>query len=362
MKNKVIAFLVLGIFIILSGIYFFKQISKQVDADLQTNVAVNVSKVQKMTMRSYITAYGIVQTDPGNGKSVPAAVKITAPISGIVADINCYEGERVDKGQVLFYLDSRLADATIEKAAQAVEFAEKNFQRQEKLQKIEGTSDKLYLEAKQALDQARSNLTSAEVQRNLLNVTAPFQGTIVKMRVNSGQTVELAEELAELRDLDRIVITANIPSGEISKVKLNQPVEISSAINNGSVLSGTVDFIDPEIDPVRDVVKIRTSVPAGSQLKNGQFVQIRIVTDVITDCLAVPRESIYTDHNGQSTLSIVEGDIAKKRVVKTGLRDGNFIQVQGDGLIEGIAVVTLGSYALPEETKVHVLAEQEAGK
>lgn len=69
----------------------------------------------------------------------------------------------------------------------------------------------------------------------------------------------------------------------------------------------------------------------------------------------MPRESVYTDYGGQSTLSIVEGDTAKKKVVKAGLRDGNLVEVEGEGLSEGATVVTLGSYALPEETKIRIL-------
>jgi hypothetical protein len=64
---------------------------------------------------------------------------------------------------------------------------------------------------------------------------------------------------------------------------------------------------------------------------------------------AVPRESIYTDYDGKSTLSIVEGDVARQKVVKVGLRNGDL--VEGESLTEGATVATLGSYALPQETK-----------
>jgi multidrug efflux pump subunit AcrA (membrane-fusion protein) len=80
-----------------------------------------------------------------------------------------------------------------------------------------------------------------------------------------------------------------------------------------------------------------------------------MVTGERRDVLAVPRESIYTDHGGQSTLSVVEGDVARRRTVKVGLRDGDLVEVEGEGLSEGATVVTLGSYALPEQTRVRVV-------
>ena len=44
--------------------------------------------------------------------------------------------------------------------------------------------------------------------------------------------------------------------------------------------------------------------------------------------------------------------------MKTGLRDGDLVEVEGDGVTEGATVVTLGSYALPKETKVRVMKGQ----
>lgn len=338
-----------------------------IEPEQQANVAVNVGKVEKMTMRSYVTAFGTIQSDPGNNQTLPASVKITASCSGIIKKVNCAEGQRVDKGQVLFCMDSRMADVAVEKAKQAVSFAEKNFQRQEKLKKMEGTSDKLYLEAKSALDDARSELASAIIQQKLLSITTPFAGTITKMTVNAGQAVDMAQELAELRDLNRVVVAATVPNREVPKLKLKQQVEINGAndtADGSAVITGRLNYISPEVNPETNTVVVWASVPAGSLLRNGQFVKIRIITDVVSDCLAVPRESVYTDHEGRSTLSVVEGDIAKQKTVETGYRDGDFVQIKGDGLAEGAKVVTLGSYALPDETKVTILtgSKEEEGK
>ena len=89
------------------------------------------------------------------------------------------------------------------------------------------------------------------------------------------------------------------------------------------------------------------------------MVVARIVIEERRDRLAVPRASVYTDHDGQSTLSIVEGGVARRKVVKVGLRDGALVEVAGEGVGEGATVVTTGSYALPEETKVRILTEQD---
>jgi membrane fusion protein (multidrug efflux system) len=343
------------------GVYYFFAREVLPEPETETRVAVYADKIQRMTMRDYIVAYGSVEVEPGSDTAKPASVRITAPSGGIIAEVNCIEGQRVNKGDMLFRLDSRLVDLAIEKARQDLLFAEKNFERQNKLQQIDGTSDKLYLEAKQSLEKSRAELANTKAQLSLLTVPAPFAGTIVDLNVNTGQAVDMAQQLATLLDLERLVITTSIPSREISRLKTGQQVEINTTLSNvDSVpktqsLTGTLTYIAPQVDEKTDTVTVRTSVPGSSKLRAGQFVKIRIITEVRPDCLVVPRESVYTDHAGVSTLSIIEADVARQKVVKTGLRDGNFIQVEADGLAEGTAVVTLGSYALPGETKVDIL-------
>jgi membrane fusion protein (multidrug efflux system) len=56
----------------------------------------------------------------------------------------------------------------------------------------------------------------------------------------------------------------------------------------------------------------------------------------------------------KANIALVEGDQAKQREVTTGLRDGNLVEVSGEGLQEGMAVVTEGAYGLPPETRIRV--------
>ncbi len=358
------------------------------EEEIVTEVPVRVGKIVRATLHGYVLAYGKVELEPPSPGRPPATARIATPVAGIIAEARCSEGQQVAKGDILFRLDSRVADVAVEKAQKAVEFAEQNLARQKKLQQVEGTSKKLYEETEQQLHAARADLAAAQMQRELLTIRAPLAGTIMRVNVNPGEAVDLTSVLAELTDLDRLVVTAEIPSRELPLLKIGQRVEFttgtspvqraaaaapadsSSASTSplaraeakpspsaGSPRVGSLVFIRPQIDPQTDTVQVRASVPAGSGLRLGQFVRIRICYEERKDRLAVPKESLVTDAASSTLIAIVEGDKAVKKPVKVGLREDNLVEIEGEGLAEGMTIVTEGAYGLPAETKIRVIGQ-----
>ena len=109
------------------------------------------------------------------------------------------------------------------------------------------------------------------------------------------------------------------------------------------------------MDPKTGAILARALLPADSGLRPGQFVQLKIVTAVHTNCLAAPAESVVTDIKGQSVISLVKGDEATQTPVQTGFRENGWVEVEGNGLKEGDSVVTVGAYGLPDKTRIQVV-------
>ena len=112
-----------------------------------------------------------------------------------------------------------------------------------------------------------------------------------------------------------------------------------------------------------DTVLVRAALPPDSGLRPGQFVPLRIITAVHTNCLAAPEESVVTDIKGHSVISLVNGDEATQTPVQIGFRENGWVEVSGTGLKAGDSVVTVGAYGLPEKTKIQVInspAEQSS--
>lgn len=326
-----------------------------------TEVAVQTGKITKSTLHRYVMAYGTVEAEPAMGGKPAASSKIAAPIMGILMQSYCEEGQQVKKGALLFELDTRSTDALIAKAEVAAEFAQKNFARKQELNATDNVSRKLYDEAEQLLQAARKDLLNAKTQRALLQIRAPLSGTVAAIHFKIGEAVSINTVMADLIDLERLDIAIRVPSQEAATLRLGQTVDISTSsaqVWNGTGAPpnqrGTVTFIGPQVDPLTDTVLVRASLNHDSGLRPGQFVNVRILVEERPERLAVPIESVVT-REGSSVIAVVEGDSAKQTIIKPGLRDGNLIEVSGEGLQEGMTIVTQGVYGLPAETRIRVI-------
>jgi membrane fusion protein (multidrug efflux system) len=316
-----------------------------------TDVAVHVGKVTRATFHRFVTAYGRVEPEPAGGGKPPASALISPFVSGIIVEIDCLEGCQVSRGTILFRLDSRVAEVSLLKAQRALEFAEKTYERQKELLKANGTSQKAFQEAESQRDIARSELSAAQTQLALLKIAAPLSGTLVRLNATLGQSVDPNMVLSEIIDLNRLVVTASVPSREASWLRFDQPVRLES----GGSAVGSLTFIGKDIDPKTDTIPVRASIPAGAGFQPGQFLDIQIVCEEKRGCLAVPEESLVTRAEEGSWIMLVEGETAIRKPVTSGLREGGLVEVEGEGLKEGMIIVTEDAYSLPKKTKIRII-------
>ncbi|MCX6905287.1 MAG: efflux RND transporter periplasmic adaptor subunit [Verrucomicrobia bacterium] len=291
----------------------------------EADVPVHVAKITRATLRSYVTAYGPVEPEP------KASARVAPALPGVVAAVKCVEGQRVDKGAILFQLDSRAADV-------AVSFAEKSVERQQRLAKVEGTSQKLLQEAELALAAARA-------QQALLQIQAPLTGVVTKVNVKAGEAADLTTVLAEVVDLDRLVVSVNVSSAELAALKVGQSAEVTSADTSNAVPT-TVSFASLHVDAKTGSGLARAALPANCGLRPGQFVKVRVISEEHKDCLAVPVASVAKDTAGGAFVALVEDGKAVLKPVKIGLRDGDLVEVEGEGVEADKTVVTEGAYGI----------------
>jgi len=297
------------------------------DETATTLVTVQTGLLKLATLHRYVQGYGTVEPAPATSNAPSADALLSAPVAGVVTRVAVVEGQHVEKGDVLMELNS--GTTTLENAVQQVE-------RQKILYAQQNTSLK--------------NLQDAEAQLALLRVTAPLSGTAAHVNVTPGQAVDLTTVLAEVMDLNRLALNAQIPAADAVNLKSGNPAEVLT----DPPVRTKLRFVSPDVDKSNSTVLVRALLPANTGLRPGQFVPLRIVTAVHTNCLAAPSQSVVTDESGKSTVAFVQGDVATLIPVQTGLRESGWSEVEAPGLKAGDLVVTVGAYGLPDKTKIRV--------
>ncbi|HPU93748.1 MAG TPA: efflux RND transporter periplasmic adaptor subunit [Candidatus Saccharicenans sp.] len=415
--TTILIIIIIAAAVIFLGWLLFGRKGPSSEEAINPEVSVEVGQVIKTTLHRYVSAYGQVEPEPPGESQKGALALISSPVGGVLTEALVREGQLVKEGQLLFRFDTRMARIAVLKAQKELELARDTYERQKQLLSGEATSIRDFRAAEAALHQAEGNLASAETDLSYLELKSPISGYLTRIEVSLGQNVEPNRPLAEVVDLNRLVVTARVPSEEAAWLRPGQEAELSPAValasgsstgamtggndaetkGSGSVNKGAtspasdggpggdgnashsqsvipdvpgastlstsgaikarVTFVSRDIDPQTDTVLVRVAVPAGSGLTPGKFLSLKIVAAVHENCLAVPVESLVR-LEGKEVISIVENGVATQHPVVSGFRDGGLVEVSGEGLKEGQTVVTVGAYALPEKVKVRILNRQ----
>jgi membrane fusion protein, multidrug efflux system len=295
-----------------------------------------------------------VEPQQAGPKNVAAAAHIASPFAGVLALVTCHEGQKVKQGSLLFSLDSRLANLQVERAKQAFQFAQFTLQRQKNLLVAEGTSQKNFEEAQHQYDSAKNELANAQTQAKLLQIVAPIDGTITRIQVRPGEAVETTTVLADIVNLEKLVVSATVPSQEAMQLRVGQVVTVDGEKNQEA---GELLFVGAEVDPTADTVAVRASLP-NTKYKPGEFLAIRILCEEHKDCLTITETALIKDSEGNPAIMLVTGEIALLKNVTVGIKDAGRVEIAAAGLQAGMQVVNEGAYGLPDKTKI-IKAEEK---
>lgn len=295
--------------------------------NVPTIVSVQVGALTNITLHRYVSGYGTIEAAPAAANQPAAGGTLAAPSAGIVAKVNVIAGQRVKKGDMLMELNSTTA---------TFEYARAELGRQKKLFAQQNTSLK--------------NVEDAAAQLASLEVIAPVSGTVTRVNVQPGQSVDTTTTVAEIIDLNRLALSMKIPSAKAGQLQVGQETQIAS----DRPVIASLSFVGSTVDPADGTVPAWALLPPDSGLRPGQFVQFKLVTETRTNCLAAPSESVVTDESGESAVWLVNDDQAAKTNVTVGLQEDDWVEIKSSGLKAGDAVVTVGAYGLPDQTQIKV--------
>lgn len=270
-------------------------------------------------------------------------VEVVPKQAGVIAAILVEEGARVREGQVLAQLDDAEWRLLMQQSEARASSALDAVERARALQELELVSaqevERLGSEARVA--EAEVGLARLRVEN--ARIRAPIAGTVTHRYIERGQQVNTAAPAFGVADLDRLQAQLAIPEREAHRVQVGQVARIILQEGAEPVATGEVERIRPVVDAASGTVQVTVTVPARSgeeALLPGQFVNVDVVTETLSDRITLPRTAVLVD-GAAPRIFLVDGSQAVEREVGLGYSRGDRVEIRY-GLNPGETVVVVG--------------------
>lgn len=323
-------------------------------------------KVETSDIRQTVQAVGVLQARH--------KVDVGAQVSGQIQQIHVQLGQQVRKGELLVSLDPELARTEVAQTEAAVaqqraslearqvdlRAARRELERQRRLLAGEATSgleveraenDLARLEAdvrgqSAVLARLQADADRARLRLGYTRITAPLDGTVVSLPVQTGQTViavQVTPVMLTLADLDTITVRTKVPEVDIQAVKVGQKASFQTLSGDGKAYEGQLRVIQPVPERSGNAVFYNVLFEVDNrarQLFSDMTVQVTIETGVAQGVTSMPMVALgERGKDGRYRVTVVEADGRQlPRQVRTGLQDGAKVQVV-DGVKVGETVL-----------------------
>jgi membrane fusion protein (multidrug efflux system) len=279
------------------------------------------------------------------------SVDLQPEVSGIITGLFFKEGDRVKQGAVLVKINDASLRALWQKQEAALEVAENNMERIEKLYKLSSVSEDDYNNANLAVKTAAADMeyTKAEIEKT--EIRAPFDGIIGVRHVSPGAFISPSTVIATLYSSNQIKVAFDLPEKFASQVKPGTSLTFSV---QGSVKNykAKVYVVNPGVNAETRTVTIRALCENDGTLRPGSFANIEIDLGSDPQALLVPTQALVPILNGQQVF-VVRRDTAFPVPVQIGIRNDTAVQVTS-GIRAGDTVITSGILFLRPKMKVQL--------
>lgn len=293
------------------------EISREKSLKMNSAPVVELKEVEEKEIFKTIEFPGRVQSQD--------KVDIIARVDGYLQKKHFQEGNQVKKGQVLFtieptqYLNNlNKAKADLENAKAILYKATRDYDRGSELVKKDFISKSTYDGLKADKDAAIAQVKSleavlAEARRNYgyTRITAPVSGKIGSLQIQEGNYVSAQSgTLATITKTTPIYVKYSVDSKQFETLKKEefipkkgaQPVMVDVILPSGTVypIKGVQDFFDNQISLNTGTIDFRATFKnEDGTLIPGDFVKVRVYSNLKSKVFIVPQEVVQQDSKGK---------------------------------------------------------------
>lgn len=300
-------------------------------------------------------------------------VMIQPQVSGPVTEIHFEDGAEIKKGDLLFTIDPRPYQATLDRAKATLEAnrirAANDVVQQRRSEELRRTQaipaqelENVTTTAKASQVQVQADEAAVETARINLEyctIRSPIDGRASKRMVDIGNVVSPSTQMLLIQRQDPIYVDFTTTERQLPAVRAHMAagtaqVEAIFVDDSQKRRTGELNFLDSGIQSSTGTVRLRGLLENKDRLFwPGQFVNVRLLLDTLEGAVLVPSEALQIGQTGPFVFVVKADSTVELRPVKPGQRQGDDVVIS-EGLKSGETVVVTGQLALAPGTPVAV--------
>jgi membrane fusion protein, heavy metal efflux system len=296
-------------------------------------------------------------------------VQVFTPNPGRIIATYANVGDRVQKGQLLFTVDSPdLVQATsnLIQAAGVLALQNANLKRLTETLRGGGGAQKDVDQAKSDQQTAEGNLQAArdaarifgktedemdQIIRerkadSMLIVRSPITGQVTQRTAAPGLFVQPGNAPAPftVADTSTMWMLANVVESDAPLFRVGQPIQVRVAAYPNRAFDGVITVLGAQIDPATRRLWVRSEIKdPDNLLRAGMFANFTISISAPIQATAVPNSAVVREGDGSMSVWVTtDRKRFEKRIAKIGLQQDGMTQIL-EGLEPGELVVTEGA-------------------
>lgn len=340
---------------------------KQYDA-----ISIQLGTIEKKNLANVLKATGFLSVPPQSKAS------ITSSLGGTIKSISVQEGAAVRKGQTLATIVNpefvRMQQEYLEAQAQ-LSFAKANYLRQQELAKENVSAKRVLQEAESNYKTLVARVSSLQRQFNLIginsssitsgnivssiSVRSPINGTVSKVNVNLGTTVDPSTTLMTVVDNSHLHLDLFVYEQDLPKVNVGQNVDFSLTNLPGKNFLAKIYSIGSAFENETKTIPVHAEINGYIReliegmnvtglINIGENATTAVLSNAVVSFSGTDYVFIKKQDTAHANQKPVDGKFVFERIrVKKGITSGGYTEITPlEEIPENAKVVTNGAFYL----------------
>ena len=179
-----------------------------------------------------------------------------------------------------------------------------------------------------AVEAAQTNLSLAKRSLTYTVVSSPMAGYVSERPADIGEYISPQQKVATIVSLNPLRVRIDVPEQAIPQIHIGESVSVTVAAYPDRSFAGRVARVSPSVSTTSRTLTVEADVQnPNAELKPGQFATIRILLPQSAPALLVPQRALRTI-SGATYVFVIKNGFAQQRLVQTGQTEGDLVELK----------------------------------